>query len=312
MTIISDASLQGWGATCNGNWTRGPWFPSEQSLHINCLELLAATLAVQIFAKAKLGISILLQIDNSTGVAYINRRGDSITKVVSANKGPMVMVHGGEHPPSSPAPTRSPEHKCRRGVQNLVKQVQVEAFSNPIPENQSLAGSTVHRPVCKQALITTPSICELEARPSGTGHRRLYSGLEHPSRETVCQPTLEPRRQSPIPSILSRSTGADTYSLSLESSSLVSSAPSNAGQSTTSHSSVTRYSSASVPEHSTRHHPTVSRWVISGNNVNTFLNQLQISFSHLGGTNPQDHTTPLLENGLAGVVNGIEIPFQAL
>ena len=75
MTITSDASLQGWGATCNGNRTRGPWSPSEQSLHINCLELLAATLAVQTFAKEKSGILILLQLDNSTVVAYINRRG---------------------------------------------------------------------------------------------------------------------------------------------------------------------------------------------------------------------------------------------
>ena len=49
--------------------------PSEKSLHINCLELLAATLAVQTYAREKSGISILLQLDNSTAVAYINRRG---------------------------------------------------------------------------------------------------------------------------------------------------------------------------------------------------------------------------------------------
>ena len=53
----------------------GPWSPSKQSLHINGLELLAATLAVQTFAKEKSGISILLQLNNSTAVAYINRRG---------------------------------------------------------------------------------------------------------------------------------------------------------------------------------------------------------------------------------------------
>jgi len=78
MTITSDASLKGWGATCNGIRTRGPWSPSEQSLHINCLELLAATLAIQSFAKEKSGISILLQLDNSTAVAYINRRGGQL------------------------------------------------------------------------------------------------------------------------------------------------------------------------------------------------------------------------------------------
>ena len=49
--IRSDASLQGWGAVCNGVRTGGPWSQSEQQLHINCLELLAATLAVKSFLK---------------------------------------------------------------------------------------------------------------------------------------------------------------------------------------------------------------------------------------------------------------------
>ena len=75
MMIDPDASLQGWGATCKGISTRGPWSPQGQILHINCLELLAATLAVQTFAKNRLGISILLRIDNTTAVAYINRKG---------------------------------------------------------------------------------------------------------------------------------------------------------------------------------------------------------------------------------------------
>ena len=75
MTIISDASLQGWGAFCNGVRTRGPWSPQEQTLHINCLELLAASLAVRTFAKERSGITILLKIDNTTAVAYINRMG---------------------------------------------------------------------------------------------------------------------------------------------------------------------------------------------------------------------------------------------
>ena len=87
MTIISNASLQGWGAICNGIRTGGPWSPSEQSLHINCLELLATTLAVQSYAKEKTSISILLQLDNSTAVTCTNRMGDSITKVASVNKG---------------------------------------------------------------------------------------------------------------------------------------------------------------------------------------------------------------------------------
>jgi len=47
MIINSDASLQGWGARCGIQTTRGAWSQRETTLHINCLELLAATLAVQ-------------------------------------------------------------------------------------------------------------------------------------------------------------------------------------------------------------------------------------------------------------------------
>ena len=77
--IRSDASLQGWGAVCNGVRTGGPWSQSEQQLHINCLELLAATLAVKSFLKDQEGSSVLLQLDNQTAVAYINNMGGTVS-----------------------------------------------------------------------------------------------------------------------------------------------------------------------------------------------------------------------------------------
>ena len=51
LTIDSDASLRGWGARCHLQSTGGPWLEEEKRMHINCLELLAATLAVKSFAK---------------------------------------------------------------------------------------------------------------------------------------------------------------------------------------------------------------------------------------------------------------------
>jgi len=51
VTIRSDASLQGWGAVCNGTGTGGPWSQLEQGMHINWLELLVATLAVKTLLK---------------------------------------------------------------------------------------------------------------------------------------------------------------------------------------------------------------------------------------------------------------------
>jgi len=72
MIINSDASLQGWGACCGFQTTRGAWSQREAALHINYLELLVATLVVQSFEKK---LNILLRIDNTMAVAYINHLG---------------------------------------------------------------------------------------------------------------------------------------------------------------------------------------------------------------------------------------------
>ena len=53
--IDSDASLTRWGAICSQQRTRGPWSAEESKMHINCLELLAATFAVKTFVKKLIG-----------------------------------------------------------------------------------------------------------------------------------------------------------------------------------------------------------------------------------------------------------------
>ena len=80
LTIESDASLIGWGAVSRGQRTGGPWTEEEAQMHINCLELLAATFATQTFAKEITDTTILLKIDNTTAVAYINNLGGTISQ----------------------------------------------------------------------------------------------------------------------------------------------------------------------------------------------------------------------------------------
>ena len=80
LTITSDASQMGWGAMSDQQRTGGPWSQKERTMHINCLELLAATLSLKTFAKGKQGISILLYVDNTTAVAYINNLGGMVSK----------------------------------------------------------------------------------------------------------------------------------------------------------------------------------------------------------------------------------------
>ncbi len=80
LVIESDASLAGWGAVCNYQQTGGPWSQEEHNLHINCLELLAATLALKTFTKGQTGLLVLLKMDNTTAVAYVNNQGGTVSR----------------------------------------------------------------------------------------------------------------------------------------------------------------------------------------------------------------------------------------
>ena len=80
MSVETDASLRGWEAICKGVRTGGPWSIKEQSWHINCLELWAAMLAIQCYARDKKSITILLLMDNTTAVLYVNNMGGTISE----------------------------------------------------------------------------------------------------------------------------------------------------------------------------------------------------------------------------------------
>lgn len=73
LVIETDASMQGWGAVCNGVRTGGLWSHSERLCHINCLELLAGAFAVKSFSRGKIYLHVHLKMDNTTAVAYINK-----------------------------------------------------------------------------------------------------------------------------------------------------------------------------------------------------------------------------------------------
>ena len=73
-------SLTEWGANCRGTKTGGPWSEHEKTWHINCLELLTATLAIKCFARDMRGITILLMMDNRTAVAYVKELGGVVSQ----------------------------------------------------------------------------------------------------------------------------------------------------------------------------------------------------------------------------------------
>lgn len=75
LEIYTDASNTGWGAVCGNKRANGWWKEEELNFHINLLELLAIFLALKSFASTYCNCSILLRVDNTTAISYINRMG---------------------------------------------------------------------------------------------------------------------------------------------------------------------------------------------------------------------------------------------
>ncbi|MCG8625589.1 MAG: hypothetical protein MJE68_26765 [Proteobacteria bacterium] len=57
---------------------------AEQSLHINYLELLEAWNAVQAFCQEKENMMVLIWLDNSSAVAYINHMGGTRSSMLAS------------------------------------------------------------------------------------------------------------------------------------------------------------------------------------------------------------------------------------
>lgn len=74
-TIYTDASTTGWGAHDGKQKTHGWWDSKERLMHINYLELKAILYGLKSLAKNETNCSILIRVDNTTAIAYINRMG---------------------------------------------------------------------------------------------------------------------------------------------------------------------------------------------------------------------------------------------
>jgi ribonuclease HI len=75
LTLYTDASLWGYGATLERREMWGQWSPMEKRLHSNNREMLATIKAVQSFSPLLKGKSVLICTDNTTTIATINKQG---------------------------------------------------------------------------------------------------------------------------------------------------------------------------------------------------------------------------------------------
>ncbi|XP_069102164.1 uncharacterized protein [Argopecten irradians] len=86
ISLESDSSSTGWGGLVRGDErlkTGGHWSYTEQSQHINYLELQAAFLTLQCFCSTKSNIHVRLYLDNTVAVNYINNMGGKTTALTT-------------------------------------------------------------------------------------------------------------------------------------------------------------------------------------------------------------------------------------
>jgi hypothetical protein len=78
-TLITDASLEGWGALWEGEERHGAW--ENDHRHIDELELRAVLQALEAFPHRVPNQRILLRCDNTTAVAYVNNMGGRVFRL---------------------------------------------------------------------------------------------------------------------------------------------------------------------------------------------------------------------------------------
>ncbi len=77
--IFSDASLLGWGASCDLGQTGGHWLVTETGMSINALELKAGLFGLQSLLPRTCR-HVRMMMDNTTAVACVNKMGTSHSK----------------------------------------------------------------------------------------------------------------------------------------------------------------------------------------------------------------------------------------
>jgi len=311
--IETDASRQGWGAYCQGMSTGGRWLPEETSYHINCLELLAGSLAIMSFTNNKAKAQVLLLMNNISAVTYINLNGrDTLPHAILPSQKSMGLVPHPKYVGDSALHPRNTECKRGQGIESISRFQRLETSSRGFQPPPSEVGSSEYRPLCLPSLLLTRSVCKLASRPSSNSHGCIHPGLGDLS--GLCISSICPDRPMPSPNSEPAGVTHGVCSTSLASSTLVSttitpvhrlpSPPTSSGRST--------HPGKQNPPTQT---PKLAGWLLSAEVTKrqTFLCRVEKSSWQPGGK-IQLVPIPLPgQNGVAGVVNmSMLIPFHHL
>ena len=304
MVIESDASNLGWGAHCQGTGTGGTWASQEMNWHINCLELLAATLALKTFAKNETRLSVLLKIDNTTAVAYINNQGGTVSKnLVSLTREPWMWclernIHiQAQHLPgrlNQLADQESREMKDRSDWK-LDRETFLKIIKRYGPREVDLfASRLIHQ--CPRYFSWRPDPFA-EATDAFLQDWTRLKGFDNPPWNLIARVLKKVKTQEVHILLITPVWKTQLwYSLLL---SMLIDWPCLLPHQTTSSTELT---------------PQLAVWSISGepSAVRVFQRKLQSLSSNHGEQKRTSHTTHSLGDGIAGAMNGAQIHFQDL
>ena len=151
---------------------QGAWNNKELTLHINCLELLAAWYTRQAFVHEITNQTILLWLDNR---AYINHMGGTHSRSLADLA--IQLVPEEEHLSSSDTHCREGKCVCRSDVSFLSRSYKLDAKSESVKQHQSTVVPSGGRSIRHKTVNSFQEILHLETRTSSRESGRISTGL---------------------------------------------------------------------------------------------------------------------------------------
>ena len=159
---------EGWGAHLNELTARGTWSLPESKLHINHLELKSVFLALKEFKDLVSNNIVLVDTDNTTVVAYINKEGDEVGPSVWPSVENPDLVHQERGNSQSSTHPRPAECDSRQAIQARSDHPdRVVSSSRDVPGHMFPMAPAPGGPVCHQVQQQTGWATSVDFRVTG-------------------------------------------------------------------------------------------------------------------------------------------------
>ena len=189
ITITSDASKMGWGASMGTLTSEGKWSQVEGQEHINILELKAAF-------KRQNKQSDLLEIGQHYGGSVLEQHGGhTLSSASSTDSRDLGMVRKEKRISSRPTYFRRKQYGSRCRVPNYegLERLEAEVRCDPPINNR-----TPSRPICITPVPSARQICQQKTGPQRIIHGCLCNQLEQ--HDSICLSSVQSHPCSPAQS----------------------------------------------------------------------------------------------------------------